>query len=280
MASLLLLQARGVLCTTIVATKKDEEVYRMNWIISANHNKFDHSAAFDKFGYIDWKKSSNFKTGDIVYIYCTNPIKEIRFKTVVTIDIMDFSQTTNNEEFWKDKKEYFSAQSGKYFRLQLLLSISNHDLSLENLKLNGLHGAPQGPQKLNNKTVIYIEKFFNAKTIPITSDDASFVEGMYALREHIFRERNQELIKKAKLRFKGKHNGKLFCEVCGFNFSEKYGQLGEDFIEAHHIKPVSEMKDGEETNIEDIIMLCSNCHSMIHRKRPWLTKDKLKELLK
>ena len=32
----------------------------------------------------------------------------------------------------------------------------------------------------------------------------------------------------------------------------------------------------EKTKIEDIVMLCSNCHSMIHRKKPWTTKDNLK----
>ena len=116
--------------------------------------------------------------------------------------------------------------------------------------------------------------------INYTTEDTSFIEGKETLRKHIFRERNQQLIKKAKQLFKEKHGGKLFCEVCGFNFSDVYGILGDDFIEAHHIKPVSEMKEGDETNINDIVMLCSNCHSMVHRKRPWLTKDDLKNILK
>lgn len=122
---------------------------------------------------------------------------------------------------------------------------------------------------------------FTIKNIGVSfiEEDMSFPEGKANLRKHIIRERNQELIKNAKQKFKRKHNGKLFCEVCGFNFSEKYGELGENFIEAHHIKPISEMKDGEKTNIDDIVMLCSNCHSMIHRKRPWITKENLKDIL-
>ena len=55
--------------------------------------------------------------------------------------------------------------------------------------------------------------------------------------------------------------------------------MGEKFIEAHHIKPVSQMDENEKTSIDDIVMVCSNCHSMIHRKKPWLTIDKIKEIL-
>jgi len=62
-------------------------------------------------------------------------------------------------------------------------------------------------------------------------------------------------------------------------FSEKYGVLGDGFIEAHHIKPVSQMQEGERTSIEDLIMVCSNCHSMLHRRKPWPTKEQIKSIL-
>ena len=112
----------------------------------------------------------------------------------------------------------------------------------------------------------------------ITQDDDEFSEGKQVLKKHIVRERNYSLIANAKKRFKEK-NGTLYCEVCGFNFQKTYGELGDDFIEAHHIKPVSEMKENELTKIEDIVMLCSNCHSMIHRRKPWLNKTELYKLI-
>ncbi|MBQ8595377.1 MAG: HNH endonuclease [Oscillospiraceae bacterium] len=114
----------------------------------------------------------------------------------------------------------------------------------------------------------------------MTFEDDTFSEGKEKIRQHIFRERNPHLIKKAKEKFKMEHDGKLFCEVCGFDFKEKYGNLGEDFIEAHHTKPISEMVDGEKTNINDIVMVCSNCHSMLHRKKPWLKKEDIKDIIK
>lgn len=115
--------------------------------------------------------------------------------------------------------------------------------------------------------------------VDLTDDDSGFPEGKFKLRQHIYRERNQKVIKLSKENFKRNHNGKLYCEVCGFNFYDKYGTIGQDFIEGHHVIPVSEMKDGDETKVEDIVLVCSNCHRMLHRKRPWLTKNKLKELI-
>ncbi|MCB9108740.1 MAG: HNH endonuclease [Anaerolineales bacterium] len=55
---------------------------------------------------------------------------------------------------------------------------------------------------------------------------------------------------------------------------------GSGFIEAHHTIPVSDMEPGQATRVEDIALICSNCHRMLHRTRPWLSIGMLKELLK
>ncbi len=117
------------------------------------------------------------------------------------------------------------------------------------------------------------------RNMDITQDDSSFSEGRKLIRKHIVRERNHQVISKAKNEYL-KKNGTLKCEICGFDFEETYGKIGKGFIEGHHIKPVSEMKQGEKTHVEDIVLLCSNCHSMIHRKKPWLSKDELLSLIK
>lgn len=72
---------------------------------------------------------------------------------------------------------------------------------------------------------------------------------------------------------------KLKCEVCGFDFEKVYGKLGAGYIEVHHKKPVSE---GERmTDFDsDLVMLCSNCHRMIHRGRDhMITVEELKEII-
>jgi hypothetical protein len=59
------------------------------------------------------------------------------------------------------------------------------------------------------------------------------------------------------------------CMVCGFNFEEKYGIWGKDWAEVHHLKPIAERKDRKTiTNPKtDLVVLCANCHRMIHRKK-------------
>ena len=70
----------------------------------------------------------------------------------------------------------------------------------------------------------------------------------------------------------------MFCEVCGFDFKERYGDIGEGYIEGHHTKPVSEMSEIEQTMVEYIALVCSNCHRILHRKRPWHSVSELKDL--
>jgi len=56
--------------------------------------------------------------------------------------------------------------------------------------------------------------------------------------------------------------------------------LGEGCIEGYHKIPISQLKIETGNRVEDIVLLCSNCHSMIHRKKECLTVEELKELLK
>lgn len=56
------------------------------------------------------------------------------------------------------------------------------------------------------------------------------------------------------------------CKVCGFNFENFYGEIGKNFIHVHHIIPVSDIKPEYILNpIKDLIPICANCHSMVHR---------------
>lgn len=119
----------------------------------------------------------------------------------------------------------------------------------------------------------------NRDNVDLTEDDSSFPEGKKRLRLHIYRERNSRVIREAKERFKQSHNGKLFCEICDFDYSQKYGELGKGYIEGHHIVPVSELEEGSKTKVEDIVLVCADCHRMLHRKRPWLSKEELKQIL-
>jgi 5-methylcytosine-specific restriction enzyme A len=71
------------------------------------------------------------------------------------------------------------------------------------------------------------------------------------------------------------------CKACNFNFTDIYGDLGKDFIHVHHIKPISQSGETVIDPKTDLIPLCPNCHSMIHRdKERTLGIEDLKQILK
>lgn len=111
-----------------------------------------------------------------------------------------------------------------------------------------------------------------------TEDVYSANEGKIFYRLHKLKERDSKLIllkKKDVL----KKNGRLFCEVCNFNFEDFYGVIGQDFIECHHKKPISELRIEDETTLDDLAVVCSNCHRMLHRKKALLSIEDLKKML-
>ncbi len=112
----------------------------------------------------------------------------------------------------------------------------------------------------------------------IDSTQYTAKEGQTLYKYHKYRERNKTLISKKKKSFLSKH-GCLFCEACGFDFAKVYGMLGEGFIECHHTSPLSEIENEKETTLDDLRLVCSNCHRMLHRKIG-ITIEDLKEILK
>ena len=111
-----------------------------------------------------------------------------------------------------------------------------------------------------------------------TKVDNFFYEGSKEVRLHLHTERNPNLVKAKKRQFIA-NNKSLFCEACNFNFENYYGPRGANYAQAHHLKPLSELTENTLINLRDLALLCSNCHSMIHRYRPWLTIEQLKQII-
>ncbi len=106
-----------------------------------------------------------------------------------------------------------------------------------------------------------------------------FEEGAKKYALHLIKERDSRVSQLAK-KNRWKEVGFFACDVCGFDFHKAYGKQGYRYIEAHHTFPVSELKRGQKTKLEDIALVCSNCHRMLHKRRPWITMDWLGELIK
>lgn len=71
------------------------------------------------------------------------------------------------------------------------------------------------------------------------------------------------------------------CLGCGFDFELTYGPIAAGFIEVHHLVPVSQMgKNYVVDPLRDLIPLCSNCHSVVHRSSQPLTLEQLRNALR
>lgn len=99
-----------------------------------------------------------------------------------------------------------------------------------------------------------------SKEIDLNDPDLGVMEGKERLITHIARERNREIVYEKKQQ--ALNQGILKCCVCEFSFIDSFGT---EFIECHHIKPISE--SGETTTkLENLELVCPNCHRMLHRK--------------
>lgn len=118
------------------------------------------------------------------------------------------------------------------------------------------------------------ESFFTVEVLDITDESGTdgepkdledeFIEGKRIEKKHISRERNSALVK-AKKSYVLAENGKLSCEICRFDFAEVYGELGSEFIECHHLIPLSKLNKSVKTKLSDLSLICPNCHRMVHR---------------
>jgi len=107
--------------------------------------------------------------------------------------------------------------------------------------------------------------------------DVGAKEGGLLATRHLRRERDRKLRSRKIADFLDSHD-RVRCQLCAFDFEEVYGSHGHGFIECHHVVPLH--ASGETTTqLTDLILLCSNCHSMIHYRKKWLEPAELRELL-
>ena len=99
-------------------------------------------------------------------------------------------------------------------------------------------------------------------------------EGKRYTSEVTFRVRNRALIEAKKA------NSDYRCEACEMNFKEVYGDIGDEYIIAHHVNPISSRKSASRTTLDDIALVCANCHDMLHRTDPPMSISELRRRIK
>ncbi|MGL5027707.1 MAG: HNH endonuclease [Shewanella oncorhynchi] len=104
-------------------------------------------------------------------------------------------------------------------------------------------------------------------SLPDVDEVNGAYEGNSRLVSHLKRERNHKIVE---LKKQDTLNtlGRLRCEVCYFDFEKVYGKHGAGFCEVHHLLPLHKADGIVKTALDDLAIICSNCHRIIHRIEP------------
>ena len=175
--------------------------------------------------------------------------------------MMDLTNTDNDREIgciiltdvkFFDQNDFISVEELNVSFPNQVVKLKYFDMDLPDILV---------PDKFN-----LLEELFNSET---------FIEGA---KKHIIvnsYERNP-LARKRCLEHYGYN-----CSVCGFNFGEMYGKVGEKFIHVHHLLALNQI--GEEYIVDpmkDLRPVCPNCHAMLHKRNPTYTIEELKGVLR
>jgi hypothetical protein len=125
--------------------------------------------------------------------------------------------------------------------------------------------------------------FLEEATVPTGKGDPVFEvsasEGSISLRLHRTRERKRGLVD-AKKRMVLAESGVLICEACGHRSLALANSLGDACFEVHHLVALSAVEHEIITRLDDLALLCANCHRMIHATEPLMDLPTLQKLLR
>ncbi|GAC1475236.1 MAG: hypothetical protein NVSMB9_27260 [Isosphaeraceae bacterium] len=91
----------------------------------------------------------------------------------------------------------------------------------------------------------------------VLEGDLRLALGRHRARERWLRDKKIAEVKRA-------NNGRLPCQVCGFDFFEVYGEPGRGYAQVHHLKPLGNRVKPSLTKLTDLAVICANCHVMVH----------------
>ena len=166
-------------------------------------------------------------------------------------------------------KEYFTANSPILNgRTPLAKQYEEAPAFSKSYKTNSLPTDNELLTDLKKMLSLYDKLIFSGGTDLIENDDSDAERGKNLSLSEKKQYRVHRIIEgRANTKAVKEHHG-YTCQVCSFDFEKAYGELGKDYIEAHHLVPYSELQEGASRTLSietDFVVLCANCHRMIHR---------------
>ncbi len=243
-------------------------------------------------GVKDWTATRKFSIGDLVLFYFSDPLKSIVAVGFVASELntlkghwdwTDRKQVTfcDYSPIWLLKKKIQLKEACRTFALKAWYGTTpyrhSHELKphIARKLLSIITKANPEIQdrfrRLNIETSVHPRSRGERKS-PAPQE---FLEGGTRQVTTELQCRNPQLRAQA-LAMYGES-----CRVCGFNFADVYQELGAGYIEVHHLRPLSEKKSKRKVTVEDVDVVCANCHRVLHRNgRKPISLNKLRDAIK
>lgn len=244
------------------------------WILPWNKDVYNLPQCLIDFGFVEWRQQNKLTVGDVVFLYCSSPVRQIMYMMRVSKIDIPYSDSINDEYLFNYR--YKLKETDLYSRFEMIAQASrnNRELSYSRLRELGLTSHLQGGINVPEGLLSHILENFDVVFDDLT---CTYTEGT----SHNISVTSYERNDKARMACLS-HFG-YTCQICGINFEEKYGNVGKDFIHVHHKNFISTMggQEHEINPLTDLIPVCPNCHAMLHRKidGAYLSPYELKEIL-
>ena len=111
------------------------------------------------------------------------------------------------------------------------------------------------------------------------TQDVQANEGQRLLYKHTRKERSP-ILADAKRRAVRAEKGYLWCEACLLDESKVPMEIGEACFEVHHLQSLAKPLEPTITRLDDLALVCANCHRMLHRSNPMLSPIELRQRLR
>ena len=162
--------------------------------------------------------------------------------------------------------------SSTRFTFANLQSIDNH----ERCDLKVVSTEAQLPNTfIRSYAIVFTPPFLSSpvsveRALPEIDPEAEELFGLEgkALHRLVLHRRRERKAREAKIaQWLARNAGTLPCEVpgCGFDFRTTYGDLGNRYAQVHHLQPLADVVKERVPKLEDLVVVCANCHAMIHR---------------
>jgi hypothetical protein len=253
----------------------------MAWIFQGNPKRFDIDDYLSRYSFIYWSTPTNQKeiaVGDRAFIWRSGELSGlVAIGTIKELPVprRDVKKPEAlGDDLWVSQKDepseikvgieveevQLTPEEGMFERETL----KTHPIISKNRIITNPVGTVFHLSSVEEQVLISLWK---AEDSGGNNFPVSAVEGTLQLKSHYRRERSRKLISEKKEQYK-RLNGLLGCEICGLSFVEIYPKsLGEDFIEVHHKTPLSQIESTIRTTLDDLLLVCANCHRMIHRTK-------------